>query len=301
MSKTALDEMIEGVENSQSFEKTSWLELYDEGKYRLQVLPLKGGVSNRYPSYRIFIHSQWKDPNRNKNSLFKCLGKECPLCIKANKERAAGDRNAWKRQARVSFLYYVLDANGNLKVLKAPAKLNEAIESEWLAKAKNEKINIFDSNENYSIEVTRKNLKVTRNGENATETRWSVKVALEPQKISQEVLEKLERSKALGELYTSFTKEQLQMVAEGKAWVKKGNQPTSNVVSLSKEKRSEPKPAVEQKKAEAVVEEVKTVTEVLPPKVFEDIPLDEPESSMETTDEELAAMKNKIFGRRKTN
>jgi hypothetical protein len=276
--------MIESVESKAKpfSDKASWLDLNEEGKYRLRILPLKDG-SNKYPVYRVFVHGGFVDPNRGKTSVFKCAGSGCPLCAVAKAEKAAGDESAWKRAARAFFLYNVIDASGNFRVLKATGKLHDSIESEWLAKAKGERVNIFDIKDGCAIEITRRG--------QGSKTEWPVKVALEASPASPSEIESLEKSRPLHELYMSFTKEQLEMVVSGTPW-KPGPPPLGPIVPrASLSPASLPKPiAAPGPEAEE------------PAPRFDLFPEDPvpPEPVAEKSEDEVTAMKNKIFGKKKS-
>jgi hypothetical protein len=287
MSKNDLDEMIQDVNSRTKFAKIPYLDLHEEGHYRLRVLPLKedskeGG--KKYPTYRIFTHAGFSNPNTKERSIFKCIGNGCPLCSVAKQKKQAGDSEAWAYAAQVFFLYYVIDAGGNMKILKAPGKLHNEIEAEWLSKAKGEKVNIFDSKTGRVIQITRRGKK--------QETKWVVKTALEISPISTKAMEALENSKPLNEITMTYTKEQLDMVAKGIAWKalpQKNSEEKKNNTEITTKQEA---PKSETKRTPLV--DVSAKVDLFP----EDG--DVPDHGPEIHDEELEKMRAKLFGVKST-
>lgn len=280
-SNSALDALVASVEGSNNsngeYERVGYLEMKSEGKYRVRVLPRKDDET-KYPANRKFKHSGFIDPNRNKMSVFACLGKDCPLCAEYRELEASGDAGAWRKKSKMSYDYYVQDANGNFKIFEATKTLHEQIEAEFLAKAKAERVNIFDLENGHDIEITRRGT--------GKETKWSVKVFPTPTAVSLDVIDSLNKARSLEEIQRINTPEELDMVIKGVAWRK----PKEG----SEKRKDSPiiQPQAEQKKASAKPE-VKT-QKMKEPEILESVEMPDFEE-----DDDFKKMRAEIFGSEK--
>jgi len=214
-----LDEMINSVEGQSKFseDKIPFLELSSVGAYTITILPFVGELARKYPGVKVELHSKIFDPNKNATSVFRCSGTDCPLCEQAKKANAEKDPQAWQKEKRAYVLYYVLDSQGRLKILKAPYRAHAEIEKEWLSIAKSERINIFSGTTNQKIQITHR-----KNGKYAV---YNVKVNLEVEPISQDLMTRLQTLRPLTKCFYNYTNEQLNMVVSKTAWRQAGTRP----------------------------------------------------------------------------
>jgi len=115
------------------FSKKSDLEFLKfnvDGEYRLRILPNRQNP-NAAPFEKVFLHYGYKDPNTNKNTVYRCFGKDCPLCEDVQDRLDNHDLTANKNRVSINYLYYMLDQeDGRIKIASIPQYIQSMIEQE---------------------------------------------------------------------------------------------------------------------------------------------------------------------------
>lgn len=224
----ALREEMKKVDRSgPSFENAQRLIINKDGKYRVRLLP--SNASDSKAPFRLYKLHYYKNPNfpdSDKQAPFVCIEKGCPMCQKAftllNKEKQENtpreQREAWKKFAQTSAVYYVLDLNDNTVKQMSVDKgyngigLHDLILQEINVKI-DEGVNVLDPEDGRVLVIERRTIDGKK--------RYTVNFEDDSHEIDEATLLAAKKLKPLNRLYWTNTAEELKKVLLGEPWIDK--------------------------------------------------------------------------------
>lgn len=227
MGKSELEELLSDIEKEKrqrvlrdkSLVKNFYIRNDGEYIFRLFMNIKNPKLS---PYYRTFFHLGFKLPNNKKRFPFTCLGKKCPLC--SHYYRVQNKGGSWQFKAVERFLYYGINAKGEIIQASFPKKINDVIIKAIRDEIKNYKYNPLSIENGCFIKLR----KDTNSRDGIRFPVYKVVILKKASKpLSPPLMDKLKTLPALKNIHKRFTQRDYLDVLRGKNINYKTNQTQS--------------------------------------------------------------------------
>lgn len=267
-----------------------------DGTWRLRICPSNTKASRvPFQIYKLHFYKNPNFPESTSRAPWVCADRGCPMCsvaFKTAKEEKENKvekdhRTAWKKFARPTAHYHVMDMDngGALKVLNADK--NEQYESalhdeivKEIDALMSQEICPFDADDGRIMVITRR----TVQGKKI----YSVKFEMESHALPQAIRDQLRRVRPLDKIHWRYTTDQLQKVLDGISW-RRNDQAQSDASDEADTSR----PARTKVQASATPSPAESARESLFP-TDEEVPHDPSEGA--ESDDDIDKLKADIFG-----